>query len=55
MAVKKKRAGKRSGKPALRKISYKPVPSLEELLRQVTPENRHPEIDWGPPVGAEEW
>lgn len=28
---------------------------LDELLAGVTPENRHPEIDWGPPVGKEFW
>ena len=27
--------------------------SLEELLEQVTPENRHDEIDWGEPQGKE--
>lgn len=33
------------------------VPTLDELLDRVTPENRHPETDWGPDVGAEivEW
>ena len=29
--------------------------SLEELLEQVTPENRHDEIDWGEPLGKEIW
>ena len=29
--------------------------TLEELLAQVTPENRHGEIDTGPPVGNEIW
>jgi antitoxin MazE len=29
--------------------------SLEELLAQVTPENRHDEIDWGEPQGKEVW
>jgi antitoxin MazE len=29
--------------------------SLEELLEQVTPENRHEEIDWGEPQGKEIW
>jgi antitoxin component of MazEF toxin-antitoxin module len=24
-------------------------------LRQVTPDRRHEEIDWGPPVGKEVW
>jgi antitoxin component of MazEF toxin-antitoxin module len=25
------------------------------LVRAVTPENRHDEIDWGEPVGKELW
>ena len=29
--------------------------TLEELVAQITPENRHGEIDWGPPVGKEIW
>lgn len=29
--------------------------SLEELLAQVTPENLHPEINTGRPVGREAW
>jgi antitoxin MazE len=29
--------------------------SLEELLEQVTPENRHDEIDWGETQGKEVW
>ncbi len=30
--------------------SYKPKPrySLEELVAAITPENVHPEVDWGP-------
>jgi antitoxin MazE len=28
---------------------------LEELLRGVTPENIHAEVDTGPPVGGEVW
>jgi len=33
------------------------IPTLEELVAQMTPENRHGEIDWGPDVGKEivEW
>jgi antitoxin MazE len=33
------------------------IPTLEELVAQITPENRHGEIDWGPAVGREkiEW
>ncbi|MGE3405104.1 MAG: AbrB/MazE/SpoVT family DNA-binding domain-containing protein [Vicinamibacterales bacterium] len=29
--------------------------TIEELVKGITPENRHPEVDWGPPVGREEW
>lgn len=36
-----------------------PVPrpryELEDLVRGITPENRHPEVDWGAPVGDEAW
>lgn len=31
------------------------VYTLEELLAGVTDENLHPEIDFGPAVGREEW
>jgi antitoxin MazE len=33
------------------------IPTLEELVAQITPENRHGEIDWGPNRGKEiiEW
>jgi antitoxin MazE len=30
-------------------------PTLEELIRAITPENRHEEIDWGEPTGKELW
>jgi antitoxin MazE len=29
--------------------------TLDELLKQITPENIHGETDWGPPVGKEIW
>ena len=29
--------------------------TLEELVAQITPENRHEEWDTGPPVGKEVW
>jgi antitoxin MazE len=32
-----------------------PAYRLEDLLEQVTPENRHDEIDWGEPQGKEIW
>lgn len=31
----------------------KPKYDIRELCAQITPENRHPEIDWGPDVGKE--
>jgi antitoxin MazE len=31
------------------------IPSLEELIARITPENRHGEVDWGLPVGKEVW
>jgi antitoxin MazE len=32
-----------------------PALSLDELIDGITPENRHEETDWGPPVGKEFW
>lgn len=29
--------------------------TLAELVARITPENRHDETDWGPPVGRESW
>lgn len=29
--------------------------TLDELVSKITPENRHEETDWGPPVGKEIW
>jgi antitoxin MazE len=29
--------------------------SLKKLLSGVTPQNRHPETDWGRPIGEEIW
>jgi len=29
--------------------------SLEELVRRITPKNRHDESDWGGPLGDEAW
>lgn len=33
------------------------IPTLEELVAQITPDNRYPETEWGPDVGREtvEW
>lgn len=30
-------------------------PTLEQLVSQVTPKNRHNEMDWGKPRGNEVW
>jgi antitoxin MazE len=29
--------------------------TLDELVSKITPQNRHPETDWGPPQGKEIW
>lgn len=43
----------------VREIILKPVPkprpTLEELVAGITPENRHPETDWGEAAGNEVW
>ncbi len=39
-------------------LLLKPRPAeytLDELIAGITPENRHEETDWGPPVGGEAW
>jgi antitoxin MazE len=33
----------------------KGVPKLRQLVRAITPENRHAESDWGAPSGKELW
>lgn len=38
-----------------RKRKRKPKYTIEEMLRGITPENLHGEIDFGPPVGREVW
>lgn len=35
--------------------SHKKRISLDELLEGMTPENRHEEVDFGPPQGREVW
>jgi len=37
--------------------SFEPIPTLDELVSQITPDNRYEEIDWGPDIGKEvvEW
>ena len=29
--------------------------AIDELVADITPDNRHEEIDWGPPLGNEAW
>jgi antitoxin component of MazEF toxin-antitoxin module len=38
-------------------IQHTPTPPyrLEEMVDKISPENRHPEADFGPPVGRETW
>jgi antitoxin MazE len=31
------------------------LPSLDDLVRAITPQNRHSETDWGEPQGNEVW
>jgi antitoxin MazE len=33
----------------------RPRYSLDELVRRITPRNRHRETDWGSPTGGEVW
>ena len=49
---------KRVSDDEVRVIKAKAVPkrySLDEMLKQITPETLHAEIGTGPSVGAEEW
>jgi antitoxin MazE len=41
-------------------VDFRPaerIPTLDELVAQITPKHRHKEMDWGPDVGEEivEW
>ena len=29
--------------------------AIDELVADIAPDNRHEEIDWGPPLGNEAW
>jgi len=42
------------GKVVIAPVEAPPY-SLEELLAGITDENIHGEVDFGPPVGTEEW
>lgn len=44
----------RNGKLVVVPVS-EPEPSLEQLVAQITPRNRHSETEMGPPVGNEIW
>lgn len=49
---------KRVSEDEVRVIKAKAVPkrySLKEMLKKITPESLHEEIDTGPSVGVEEW
>jgi antitoxin MazE len=37
------------------RVATQPAYSLEDLLREITEENLHSEIDMGEPLGSEEW
>jgi antitoxin MazE len=43
------------GKLVLQPVEEDPIPTLDELLARITPENLHAETDWGPPMGRETW
>ena len=42
------------GRIVLEKSKH-PKTDLKALIAGITPENRHQETDWGPPVGREIW
>jgi antitoxin MazE len=44
-----------NGRIVIEKAKVPERPTLEELIEGITPENRHEETDWGPPVGKEFW
>lgn len=41
--------------PTPSQLPSEPVDQLSQLLRAVGDENRHDQIEFGPPVGNEEW
>lgn len=45
----------KNGSIILTPVKTKPKVTLDDLLRGVTPENVHKEVDWGAPVGREIW
>jgi len=44
-----------NGRRLIAKPRKKRKLSLAQMLKRVTKENRHGEIDWGPPIGREVW
>ena len=44
-----------NGNLVLTPLSKRRSYSLASLLKKITPANRHPEIDFGKPVGREFW
>lgn len=42
-----------AGKNGVRLVAQKPRYTLAGLVKGITPQNRHDEIDWGPAVGKE--
>ena len=43
----------KAGKLIVKKA--RPKFKLKDLLAEITPDNRHSEVDWGASVGKEEW
>jgi antitoxin MazE len=43
------------GSIAIIKREKSPRKSLDELVKDITPENIHDHVDWGDPVGKEIW
>lgn len=46
---------KRNAKKQKNETSKREKPSLQALVARITPQNRHPEVDWGKPRGREVW
>ena len=46
---------KRDGELTVRPLKKKRKITIDELVRRITPENLHKEIDWGKPQGKEIW
>jgi len=44
-----------NGSSATIKPKQPAVVTLQELIDQITPDNVHQEVEWGNPVGQEQW